>query len=136
MSSVSDYAVCRRCHFDEASHDYNCRTFEEDVDCPACGYRYFKTARWGSNKELIGYDREELNPAGVLWIRPRKAIACELRSLNTEEDVSRVERLLRQDLEDGEVESKDCYLARWNSATNQMDVIIGQAFRWSDYGMR
>jgi tRNA G26 N,N-dimethylase Trm1 len=120
--SVQDCVQCPQCGNREA--DFVFSNYREVTLCNHCGYRETWDPQYDDGK-CCGWKHEIRNGAGALWYRPIGSRAFTCASLQTNVQVRRAKRWLRQQLINGTVESKTAYLARWNSAIGRVDLILG-----------
>ena len=102
MSSVLDYQQCPQCKLEQADFEYNCRTFEEYLQCRRCGYSEV-VIREGNSEGKVTYRHEINEGAGVLFYRWKDAIGFLSYYLLTADDVTKAEAWLREKLVAGDV---------------------------------
>jgi rubredoxin len=91
MSSVLDYQQCPQCKFEQADFEYNCRTFEEYLQCRRCGYSE-SLDREEDSEGKATYKRNVVEGAGVLFYRGKGAIGYTSYFLATQEEVKKAEQ--------------------------------------------
>ncbi len=132
MSSVSDYQQCPQCKFEEADREYNCRTFEEYLQCRKCGYSE-SVDREEDSEGKATYKHKVVEGAGALFYRWKGAIAYASCYLATDEDVTEAEQWLQERLAAGQIRPGSAYLSRWNKETRSVEFIVGRFYEFSIY---
>src|ERR1039458_9942379 len=136
MSSVLDYQQCPQCKLEQADFEYNCRTFEEYLQCRRCGYSEV-VIREGNSEGKVTYRHEINEGAGVLFYRWKDAIGFLSYYLLTADDVTKAEAWLREKLVAGDVFGGltvvwwDGKVGPVEARGRQRDAVVGSA-RWRD----
>src|SRR5438552_16324198 len=130
MSSVLDQVECPQCEYKEADHEFDCRTSEECTMCRHCGRYESWNAKRGEDGVHSGWIHEISKGFGALWYRPTGRGGFTGRFLNSAQEVIEAERWLRERLDNGDVESQESYLTRWNNETKQVELVIGAFHEW------
>jgi hypothetical protein len=125
MSTVSDLVKCPQCGYEEADHEFDCRTRGEETLCNRCGYRESWEAKADENGQFLGWKHDISKGFGVVWYRGISGIAFACRSLHSEEDLAKAESWLREQLAAGTVEWSTARLTRWNNETRSVDLVLG-----------
>ncbi|MGB8028373.1 MAG: hypothetical protein WCF30_01805 [Terracidiphilus sp.] len=124
MSSVLDYRQCPQCKCEQADCEYNCRTFEEYLQCRKCGYSESVDREEGSEGKET-YKPKVVEGAGALFYRWYGAIAYTCYYLATQEEVAEAEQWLREKLAAGQVRPSSAYLSRWDKEAKAVKFVIG-----------
>jgi len=132
MSTVMDYQQCPQCKFEQADREYNCRTFEEYLQCRKCGYSESVNREEGSEGKVT-YKHKITEGAGVLFYRRKGAIAYASCYLAAQEEVAEAEQWLREKLAAGQIRPGSAYLSRWNKETESVEFVIGRLYEFSNY---
>ncbi|SPE25288.1 hypothetical protein SBA5_490063 [Candidatus Sulfotelmatomonas gaucii] len=132
MSSVLDYRKCPQCKFEQADFEYNCRTFEEYLQCRMCGYCEV-VDREIDNEGKVTYKHKINEGAGALFYRWQGAIGYTSYFLSTQEEVTEAEQWLREKLAAGQVRPSSAYVSRWDKETRSVEFVIGRLFEFSNY---
>ena len=127
MSTVLDYIQCPQCGFQRVDTEYNCRTYEEIVQCRRCGYCEY-VDREIDDEGNVTYKHRIIEGAGVLSFRGKGAIAFVSHYLPTQEEVLKAEDWLQTELAAGAVCADSSYLARWNGEKKAVEFVIGKFY--------
>jgi len=125
MSIVSEAVKCPQCGDEEADHEFNCKTSEEETLCPQCGYRGSWAAKRDEDGQFLGWKHEITQGVGVLWYRPADGIAFACHSLHTPNDLAKAERWLQEQLAAGTVDHDTARLTRWNKDAGRVELVVG-----------
>lgn len=126
MTSVSTTTDCPQCGFDEAEHDFDCRTNEKETVCWRCGYYESWTIERGEEGNGCGWTHVVDPGFGVLYYGAARPGECSLRALHSSQELVDAEQWLRERSAKTDTKLKDAYLTRWNTETAQVELIIGE----------
>jgi hypothetical protein len=125
MSTVSDQMKCPQCGYEEADHEFDCRTSEEETLCTRCGYRESWESKLDDKGQFSGWKHEIKKGYGTLWYRGTGGVAFACHSLHAEKELAEAERWLKQQLHAGTVEEDTARVTWWNEETKRVELVVG-----------
>lgn len=138
LSTTISSLDCPQCGYQDAWFLHDCRTSEESLICPACGFIHESRILIDRRRSTLGNEIWKLDKAGYPIFRSSRkpgngvvsvqyasagGVLIAFKHPPTEEEI---QRCLERIMTDDRIEEDTCYITRWDEATGTVIPVYGQ----------